>query len=81
METKIVKITCTAGFSRILEIPIINKLEFIENFPAYDNMHKTGGFLPECTNCNDTRIFLSFNNKNEDTHVKKVCNFTLKNEP
>ena len=81
LDTKKVKITCTAGFSTVMDIPEYNKLEQIDNFPAYNNIHPSRGFVPECINCNDTRIFLSFVNENEDTLVVKICNFTLEDKP
>ena len=81
LETKKVKLTCNAGFSRIMEITSNNKLKNIKDFPAFNNVHLDSGFLPECTNCNDTRVFLSFNNENDDTQVVKICNFTLEDEP
>ena len=80
MKTKKAKITCNAGFSKVMEIPANNVFDKINEFVAYSNKNPESAFLPECDNCNNPKICLSFGNETDTVYIVKVCNFTLKDE-
>ncbi len=80
MKTKKVKITCSAGFSIILDIVESNEFDYIEEFIAYDSTCPDDAFMTECADCNISRIGLRFSDKDERAHIVKMCSLSIKDE-